>query len=186
MKIKQKRQKSKIFATSSMLSQSKAQMKIQQMAFMLIAVTLFFVLVGMFFVMVVFSNIKESASLLEEKNALLLVTKLTNSPEFSCENAFGGTKINCVDSDKVMALKNNIDKYSGFWGVSGIEIRKIYPEGSGIGCTSENYPSCNEIKIIQTSGTGVSNFIALCRKENINNLIQDKCELARIIVYYRG
>ena len=178
----------------------KAQFKIQQMAFMLIAVTLFFVLVGMFFVMVVFSNIRESASLLEEENALLLVTRLANSPEFSCENAFGETKINCVDSDKIMALKNNINKYSGFWGVSGIEIRKIYPEGSGVECTSENSPDCDKIKIIPGSGTGISNFVALCRKEKTvkeiydeeGNLtetysyIQDKCELARIIVYYGG
>lgn len=166
----------------------KAQFKIQQMAFMLIAVTLFFVLVGMFFVMIIFSNLKESASLLEEKNALLLVTKLANSPEFSCENAFGETKINCVDSDKVMALKNNINKYSGFWGVSGIEIRKIYPEGNRIECAFNNYPDCDEIKIIPGSGTGVSNFVALCRMEKINSLFQDKfqdkCELARIIVYY--
>ena len=166
------------------IKQRHAQMKIQQMAFMLIAVTLFFVLVGMFFVKVLFSNIKESASLLEEQNALLLVTKLANSPEFSCQNAFGGTKINCIDSDKIMALKNNINKYSGFWGVSGIEIRKIYPEGSRIECTSENYPECDDIKLIPGRGTGVGNFIASCRKENINNLIQDKCELAKIIVYY--
>jgi len=83
-----------------------------------------------------------------------------------------------------MALKNNINKYSGFWGVSGIEIRKIYPESSRIECTSENYPNCDEIRIIKNSGTGVSNFVALCRKENIDNVIQDKCELAKIIVYY--
>ncbi|MFH1311293.1 MAG: hypothetical protein ABIH65_02715 [Nanoarchaeota archaeon] len=168
------------------ITQKKAQMKIQQMAFMLIAVTLFFVLVGMFFVMIVFSNVNKTAGLLEEENAILLVTKLANSPEFSCEYAFGGQKISCVDSDKVMALKNNINKYSGFWGVSGIEIRKIYPESSRIECTSENYPNCDEIRIIKNSGTGVSNFVALCRKENIDNVIKDKCELAKIIVYYEA
>jgi hypothetical protein len=41
----------------------KGQMKIQQMAFMLMAVTLFFVLVGMFFLIFSFSNLKESAGI---------------------------------------------------------------------------------------------------------------------------
>ena len=163
------------------------QMKIQQMAFMLIAVTLLFVLVGLFFLSIVFSDLKESSLLLEEKNALLLVSKLADSPEFSCENVFGGSKINCIDSDKVMALKENINKYSGFWGVDGIEIIKIYPVEDKIECTVSSYPNCNEIKIIEGSGTGVSNFVALCRKEQkTSGQIQDRCELAKVIVYYGG
>jgi len=174
-----------------MVRNNKAQMKIQQMAFMLIAVTLFFVLAGMFFLRISFSELRSSAELVEEKNALLLVSKLANSPEFSCENAFGGVKINCVDGDKIMALKTNIDKYSGFWGISGIEVRKIYPLDELTECTSSNYPDCNYIRIFsgssaQSSGVGVSNFVALCRIEGGENLIQEKCELAKIIVYYGG
>lgn len=163
----------------------KAQMKIQQMVFMLIAVTLFFVLVGLFFIMVVFSGAKESAALLEERNALLLVSKLANSPEFRCGDAFGGVKINCIDSDKAMALKSNINRYTNFWGVDGIKIKKIYPEEDEV-CTFENYPDCGEIILITGRGTGVSNFVALCRKKNIEGQIHDKCELARIIVYYES
>ena len=93
---------------------NKAQLKIQQMAFMLIAFTLFFALVGMFFLTIQFQKIKESAGILEETNALLLVTKLANSPEFSCGKSFGTGKVNCVDSDKVMALRNNAQKYKDF------------------------------------------------------------------------
>ena len=163
----------------------KAQMKMQQMIFMLIALTLFFVLVGLFLIMVVFSGAKESAALLEERDALLLVSKLANSPEFSCGGAFGGVKINCIDSDKIMALKSNINRYSNFWGVDGIKIKKIYPEEEDV-CTFENYPVCGEITLFTGRGTGVSNFVALCRKENIEGQIHDKCELARIIVYYGG
>ena len=165
----------------------KAQMKIQQMAFMLIAVTLFFVLVGLFFLRISFSELRTSAELIEEKNALLLVSKLANSPEFSCENAFGGIKMNCVDSDKTMALKNNINRYSGFWGLSGIEVRKIYPSGELVECGSSNYPNCNYIRILASdSGVGISNFVALCRIEEVENSIQERCELAKIIVYYGG
>ncbi|MEM3091746.1 MAG: hypothetical protein QXX55_01865 [Candidatus Pacearchaeota archaeon] len=169
------------------LKNKKGQIKIQQMAFMLIAVTLFFTLVGMFFFMIVSSNLKESGKLLEEKNTILLVSKLANSPEFSCENAFRETKQNCIDADKIMALKTNIDRYYNFWGVSGIEIKKIYPTGNNAECTSENYPNCDHIKIIPktSGGTGISSFVSLCRADNINNLISDKCELAKLIIYYK-
>ncbi len=161
------------------------QMKIQQMAFMLVAVTLFFVFVGLFFAMIIFSDVKKSAEILEEKEAILLVSKIANSPEFSCGNSFGSTRINCIDSDKLMALKKNLGKYSGFWGVSGIKVRKTFPkEDRIIECSSENYPDCTEITFFSSSGTGVSNFAALCRKEKTENSIQDKCEIANIIVYY--
>ena len=146
-----KKQKSKILARSFLKNQTKAQMKIQQMAFMLIAVVLFFSLVGMFVIVIKFSGLKESAAVLEERNALLLATKLANSPEFSCGEAFGSARVSCVDADKVMMLKENIEKYSDsdFWGVSNIEIRKIYPKmDEEIICNIGNYPDCNLIKLI--------------------------------------
>ena len=159
----------------------KGQMKIQQMAFMLMAVTLFFVLAGMFILVFRFATLKESATTLEEKNALLLVTKIANSPEFSCGNSFGGGKIDCVDLDKVMALKGNIDKYDDFWGkdVSNIEIRQIYPTGRESLCESDNYPDCNVIKVFSKEVTGnyLSNYVVLCRKEGTSKGIYDKCNI---------
>jgi len=56
--------------------------------------------------------------------------------------------------------------------------------GDMVECTPTTYPNCTEIRVLTGSGTGVSNFVALCRKENIEGQIHDKCELARIIVYY--
>lgn len=166
----------------------KAQMKIQQTAFVLMAITLFFVLIGIFILVIRFSGLKESATELQEKNAMLLATKLANSPEFSCGEAFGNKKINCVDADKVMMLKENINKYSGFWDVENIEIIKIYPKlENEIICTFENYPECNLISLrsSENSGFSESNFVSLCRKELINGKISDKCELAKIIVSYK-
>jgi len=168
-------------------SHKSGQFKIQQMAFMLMAITLFFVLVGMFVLVIRFSGLRESATALEEKNAMLLVTKLANSPEFSCGNAFGGSRINCIDSDKVMMLKENIDRYVNFWGVSNIEIRKIYPKTDvEIICNLNNYPDCNIIKMRskEIAGYDMSNFISLCRKEPFNDGVYDKCELAKIMVSY--
>ena len=46
-------------------SEKRSQLKIQQMAFMLMAVTLFFILVGMFVLTIYLSNLKNSAFALE-------------------------------------------------------------------------------------------------------------------------
>jgi len=163
----------------------KGQMKIQQMAFMLIAVMMFFALIGLLILTVKFSGLKEKATELSEKNAMLLVTKLANSPEFSCGNAFGGTRGSCIDADKAMSLKKNIDKYEDFWGVSGIEIRKIYPAIQGeVECAGQNYQECNKITLISGKGTSTENFVSLCRKEFDGEKNYDKCELAKILVSY--
>lgn len=165
----------------------KAQIKIQQMLFMLLAITLFFVLVGIFLLVLGSSGLKKSAIELQEKNALMIVTRLANSPEFSCEESFGSNKINCVDADKVIMLIQNSKKYDGFWGASNIIIRKIYPEIDGeIVCSLSNYPNCNIIKVYSENNDGadVSNFVTLCRKESSGGEYYDKCELAKMSVSY--
>lgn len=165
----------------------KSQMKIQQMAFMLMAVTLFFILIGMFVLVVMFNNVKKSATALEEESAILVVSKLANSPEFSCGNAFNYGETNCVDFDKVMALKNSINKYEGFWQVADIEIRKVYPIETQKECNSKTFPQCNYIKIYSKNinkGPSISNFVSLCRKEKIKEEVFDKCEMAKIYVSY--
>ena len=86
--------------------EKKAQLKIQQMAFMLMALTLFFVLIGLFFIVTKLSGLKESVTNLEKENAQKLIMKLASSPEFSCENAFRFGEIDCVDFDKVMVLND--------------------------------------------------------------------------------
>lgn len=162
---------------------SKAQMKIQQTAFMIIAVTLFFVLAGIFVLGFQLSSLKKDASLLQENNALLLVSKLANSPEFSCGEAFGTTRTNCVDFDKLISLKNT-NKYRDFFG-GAIELRKIYPL-SETECSLFNYPNCGVVKIGVDNGTYVGNFVSLCRKEIVNGRTIDKCELAELMVSYGG
>ena len=164
----------------------KAQMKIQQMAFMLMAVTLFFILVGMFVLVWRFAGLRQSAETLEEKNVMLLVTKLADSPEFSC-----GTweyTASCIDTDKVMMLKNSISKYSKFWGdVSNIKIEKN-PLEARKECTLSNYPDCNTINLFSKEITGIpkSTFVALCRKESDEGEVYDKCELGKLLVFYGG
>jgi len=166
----------------------KGQMKIQQTAFLLIALTLFFVLVGLFVLGFGLSDLKKDVSNLGEKNALLLASRLANSPEFACGNAFGTGMLDCIDGDKVMMLKKNSNIYKNFWGVSNIEIRKLYPDhGREIECTiPETYPNCNVIKIVDKDRTGFSDgpFVSLCRREIVDGEVNYMCELAKLLVSY--
>lgn len=153
----------------------KGQLKIQQMAFVLIALTLFFVIVGLFVLTISFSGLKESADILKEEAALTLVSQIADSPEFRCGNVFSGTKLNCVDGDKLVSLNLSQNRYKKFWNVDGIKIKTIYPkfededgkELEDLECHQGTYPECNQITILSSVGgigTGVSNFISLCRK----------------------
>ena len=178
--------KSIIFTYSPLKNQIKAQVKIQQMAFVLMAITLFFIIVGLFVLVFKISGIKESATEICKENAIKLIEKLANSPEFSCGQSFGTDKVNCVDFDKVMALKQQSQNYEGFWGVSNIEIRKIYPENNKGICDLNNYPNCNiiQLKSGEIKGTYFSTFVSLCRKEKLGNSYYNKCEIAKLMVSY--
>ncbi len=157
------------------------------MAFMLMAITIFFVLVGMFVLMFSLSGLRQSAEELEQRNALLLVTKLANSPEFSCGNSFGNNKINCIDADKAMVLKDSVSKYLGFWGsgVGNIVISKATSENNEE-CTKSNYPNCDVINLFSKdiSGFPAENFVTLCIKGEAERGVYDKCEIAKLIIYY--
>lgn len=173
----------------------KGQMKIQQTAFLLIALTLFFVLVALFVLGMVFGGLSEKKEAAEEETARLLVSRLASSPEFTCGESFSRERGDCVDFDKVMQLRDKAKNYSLFWEVGGIEIRKIFPETDcdsenpyECNCTKENYPDCNYLEVFPTKekGTGydTSNFILLCHKGEKDGIIYDKCELAKLIVRY--
>ncbi|HLC86891.1 MAG TPA: hypothetical protein VJH65_01280 [Candidatus Nanoarchaeia archaeon] len=187
IKNKKAQLKTKKLKISSLqlLKNRSAQLKIQQMAFVLVAVVLFFVVVGIFILKVSVANLREQKDVLEEDNARLLVAKLANSPEFSCGEGFGTARANCIDLDKVMMLKENIEKYTGFWGVGNIEIIRIYPvrEEGNIECNLGNYPNCNWIKLKEGAETGFGGetYVSLCRKEKYTDKIDNKCEIGKLI-----
>lgn len=166
-----------------MVIKKKAQMKVQQMAFMLVAVMVFFGLIALMIVGIKMSSLKSKATDISEQNAMLLVTKLANTPELACGDAFGGSRVSCIDFDKAMVLKKYPDKYKKFWRISSLEIIKMYPNEEKE-CGPENYPECGKITLIQGTGISIENFVALCRKDFDGQRTYDKCELAKILVSY--
>ena len=97
------------------------QLKIQQMAFMLVAVFLFFSLVLLFYFKISLGDVGKTARDLEIQKAEGMVEKLASSPELIFEG-----RPNSIDADKLMVLKSE-RKFKELWDVNGIIIRKIYP-----------------------------------------------------------
>lgn len=158
----------------------KAQLKIQEMSFMLLAVVLFFVIAGLFFVIIKMSGLRGEAAELKEKEAISIAENLMKMPEFSYEKG--------IDTDKLIALKGKQGKYGNLLAVNAIKIRKIYPEMSeDIVCTIGNYPNCNVFEVYDNNKKGINTpslHIALCRKEKKQGYVFDKCELGVILIEY--
>lgn len=167
-----------------MVKNIQGQMKIQQMVFMLMAVFILVIMIGIVIISVKTSNLKKTVTDIREQEALTLASKIANSPEFSCGNSYGNQKSDCIDFDKVMALKKNINNYKDLWGVANIEIRKLPNEN--ILCTNDNYPDCDTLKIISETTLGYSkdNFVSVCYKILDEDSVLNKCEIGQILISY--
>lgn len=160
----------------------KAQYKIMQMAFMVVAVFIFFLMVGIFFFNFQTQKLKETAQVSNEQKTLVLISSIANSPEFHCSSSSSM----CVDFDKAKIL--SLDKYGSlytdFWPVSSIEIRIIDSSYDKIvSCKNKNLDNCNYYQIYneenKTEIMKYSSYITLCEKKQVNI---DNCKLAQLIV----
>lgn len=164
----------------------RGQIKMQQTAFMLIALTLFFVLVALFFLNYSLSGLKHAKSNANADKASKLVSRIADSPELACGSVYGETSVSCIDFDKLMALKTHAQDYEGFWEVNNIEVLVVYPSGPLVSCTTENYPNCNKVIVFNKSLSGFdqSNYVSLCRTDSLGNSLYNNCTLAKLMVKY--
>ena len=162
----------------NLLKSKRAQLKTQEMAFMLMAVVLFFIIAGLFFLTVMYKDMYSSANLAEKEKTITTMTKLSDTAEFNCGKPL------CVDTDKLMAMKNR-RVYEGFWQVTSLEVVKIKEASEEeVECNVNNYPNCNLFKIYDKNvqGDKFSTFVALCRKEKTETgYWYDKCELGKVV-----
>ena len=162
----------------------KGQIKIQQMAFVLVALMIFFGLVSLIYFRLRVSNIEDSAINLKEEEAKELVKKLSGSAEFAFTSEDCS---NCIDFDKALILSER-KSYEGFWNLEYLEIQRVYPESEGI-CDRRNYPECNNLKIIdkeEYTGEIVGSFVSLCRWESGKGEGYYKCEIGKILASGEG
>lgn len=172
--------------------QKKGQIKIQEMAFMLVAIILFFILVGLFAASIVFKNISRGAEDIKEDQTLAAVTNLAESGELVCTKA----RANCVDGDKLIALIGQ-KKYEEFWPFVSLSVLKstgfAKNESNWVECSKKNYPDCDVFNIYDRNRllekddgkrideNVLSSFVALCRIEMEANTPYESCEMAMLL-----
>lgn len=156
---------------------NRGQIKIQQMIFMLVAVTLLFILVLLFYLAFTIANLQSSKVDLEREKAIGLVAKISSTAEFN----FEGEPLS-VDADKLMVLRN-MKEYVDFWGVKGVIVRKLPLSDEIVECSPSNYPDCNTIKIFTDSNSGLAgSYVSLCTKSLFEGKRYDDCEVAVLML----
>jgi hypothetical protein len=164
-------------------SNSRGQLKIQQMAFVLVAMMIFFALVALFWVSLRSNTLENDVSTLREEEIIETVRKMSGSPELTWTSA--GDCAACIDFDRALLLKER-RSYDGFWEkIELLQIVRVHPTfGEGVECTRENYPECDSITLVEQDSNfrSQSAFVALCRYESVEGY--NKCDLGKIIIAF--
>ena len=149
---------------------------------MLVAIILFFILIGLFVVSIIFNNLQESSQDIKEDKTLSAIESLAGTAEFICPE----TKSNCVDADKLIGLLGR-QSYNSFWSFSSLKVVRSSgfdkQENSWIKCSLENYPNCDIIDVYDknVNENVISSFVALCRRDYENNAAYERCEIAKLL-----
>ena len=151
-----------------------AQLKIQQMAFVLVAIILFFALVSLVYFSIRMNSLKKTSASLEDQKVYELVQKLSGIPELRYSGC-----ASCIDMDKAILLKNRTT-YQGFFGLDYLSFETLYPKKPIKECFIGNYPECNKLTLISQPNFGTTSdaFASLCHYDQQIKSI--KCELGII------
>ena len=137
-----------------MKMKNRAQIKIQEMAFVLVAVIVLFGFILIFFTQFQLKNLEKSAEQLRREEAINMLHTITAMPELRCSE---GGEVNCVDVTKVESFMKIKTKYYELWKnafITKVEIEHFYPEG-------KNYV------LYSSPGSSVSysTYVPLCSQE---------------------
>ncbi len=147
----------------------KAQLKIQEMAFVLLALVLLAGMAFIFFMTVQKSNLEKESENIKQQMVISILDRFANMQEIGCSaNAI------CIDEDKAEIIKKyQSDLKGSFQGVKNIEIVKIYPSNGKIVPYS-----------IGEGNQSYSTYVNLCKQEKLVSSFQWDCGLALLKVEY--
>src|SRR3989338_1769096 len=163
-----------------MSCQRRGQMKIQEMAFVLVALMIFFALVAVFYLSVRGGMLEQRVQDQSDEHAMEAVRQLAATPEFTWSECKG-----CIDLDKVFILKNQIARGARVEALKDYDylvVETMYPAREGGECTPAIYPACNRTSVVTSSasyGIAVSSFVTVCRWDSEEQRV---CELGRLYV----
>ena len=155
---------------------NRGQMKVQQMAFVLLAIMIFFAMVSLVYLSIRLNALRGDARDLQDSEAKELVRRLAGSSEFRWNDCS-----NCIDLDKVLVLSEQ-ESYKGFWNLDYLRVDVVYPEQVGE-CSKVSYPDCKSVTVIQNDedfGIPSSSFVNLCRRAFEGGEYYEECSIGRI------
>lgn len=157
----------------------KADVKIMQMAFMLVFVFIFFAFAFMFILKIQSVKMAANYNLIERENSISLVESVANMPELNCDS----TRTLCLDEDKISVFSSVSSTYAGLWKIETIRIRKLYPKNEkNIRCPALN---CSFYDIFNSGRKNVIEngaFVSICKKSKIDGIAQEICEMGKLSV----
>jgi len=160
--------------------QVRGQMKIQQMAIMIIAVFFFFVLVGLFFLGIMFKDVGSGAEQLHKEQAISSLRVIADMPELNYDSSWSMS----LDKDKLRIMSGEFGEvYDLFWPVASVGVYKVYPrfnevkECPGVGC---NYYGVYDNG--QSDVKTYSTYVAICEKVRESGSTYDDCEVGKLVV----
>ncbi len=154
------------------MKNKKAQMKIQEMAFVLIALFLLFSMAFIFYVKLKSSSLERTSYELKQSKALSILDKVVAMPELSCSKSLGKESL-CIDEDKLKAMNTiELNGYKELWrGIKEIKIKKIYP------ADEEFIVHSSEIKDYES----YSSFTRIC-KQRYENTAFYQCSIGIVLI----
>ena len=160
----------------------RGQMKIQQMAFMILAVFFLFILVGLFFLAFELKDVHRDAAQLEKEQAITSLGVIADMPELNCDSR----ERLCLDKDKLKIMSGNFGKnYDSFWPVASVRVYQIYPAfDEQIECPAVR---CNYYEIFKSDQKDVreySTYVSICEKVD-EGYRYDKCDIGKLLVGMR-
>jgi len=108
-----------------------AQIKIQETAFVLLAIALLAILIFIFYSKFQVGKLQSEIQTINQETAKSMLEKIAAMPELAC-SGFGNEQVLCIDKDKASILSKE-QGYEKFWqNVARIELVPIYPESPRI------------------------------------------------------
>jgi hypothetical protein len=150
----------------------KGQLKIQEMAFVIVALVVLFALVALFFVSWRLHSVQGEVETLHEYAGGKIVSQLVNTPEL------GGSCHGCLSWDNAWVLAQRNNSLKDRWNLDYLEIQIV---GVNQTCTRQTYPSCGTMVLIpgEAYGTAQRAFGAVCYWDQ--NIEQERCQLGMVI-----
>ncbi len=150
----------------------KGQIKIQEMAFVLVAVVFLFALLFLFFARFQYTQLTKTVTEIRELRTVTMLRVVASLPELRCSGS--ATETACIDKDKVRAFDSYPDlrnKYKEIWDSANIykvSIEEVYKG-------NEEFIVYKKSTQAQASTVTYSTYIPLCE-----NARQEKCTIAKI------